>query len=271
MIKKVVDSNYLQNPSLRYYLSESKENFVVLTEYLAMEAYKEQSGKILLKSIEILKDFPDQVLILNATITICGLIFKPEESLEVLIDTVQTKDFKKFCEALLKPEKVEQFIENHREEAILQMERILNDANKFLDGCKGLLESFTPNELKIIRKKQLYSEEIITKIFKHTLEASMYMFHTHPETKRLPSIDELPHTFIFHNCLCMVLVFVKWVENGSPQVIRQERIRNDIVDGNFASFALYFDGLLTNDDNLNELYNKAKALLRIFKDQLNNV
>ena len=114
MIMKIVDSNYLQEPALRQYLNESQEHFVLLSEYLSMEAYKEPSGKALLKSIEILKDFPNQVIILNNTITICGLIFKPEEKLKNLIDVTQTRGFKLFCETLIGPNNVEHFILNSR-------------------------------------------------------------------------------------------------------------------------------------------------------------
>ena len=38
--RKVVDSNCLQSEALRTYLSTSAANYVVLTDYAAMEAYK---------------------------------------------------------------------------------------------------------------------------------------------------------------------------------------------------------------------------------------
>jgi len=39
-MKLVLDSNFLQNDETRSFLSESDSNFVVLTEYAAIEAYK---------------------------------------------------------------------------------------------------------------------------------------------------------------------------------------------------------------------------------------
>jgi hypothetical protein len=39
-VRKIVDSNVLQSPVLRAYLSKSANNFAVLTDYAAMEAYK---------------------------------------------------------------------------------------------------------------------------------------------------------------------------------------------------------------------------------------
>ena len=39
-MRKVADSNYLQSDRLRDYLSKSAKNYVVLTDYTAVEAYK---------------------------------------------------------------------------------------------------------------------------------------------------------------------------------------------------------------------------------------
>ena len=64
---KVVDSNFLQNPKLRYFLSSSKSNIVLLTEYAWIEAFKGDTLDSIYKSMEILADFPDQVFPLKNT------------------------------------------------------------------------------------------------------------------------------------------------------------------------------------------------------------
>ena len=40
--------------------------------------------------------------------------------------------------------------------------------------------------------------------------------------------------------------------------IRPEKLRNDMVDVNFAAYALYFDGILTNDQKLRAVYERAR-------------
>jgi hypothetical protein len=42
-VRKVVDSNFLQTDALKAYLSASRTNYAVLTEYVAMEAYKQNA------------------------------------------------------------------------------------------------------------------------------------------------------------------------------------------------------------------------------------
>jgi hypothetical protein len=72
-LRKIVDSNFLQTDRLRSYLAKSKRNYAVLNDYASMEAYKGDTLVSIYKSMEILSEFPKQVLILKDTQTICGL------------------------------------------------------------------------------------------------------------------------------------------------------------------------------------------------------
>ncbi len=66
-MRKVVDSNFLQSDRLREYLSKSTKNYVVLTDYVAMEAYKDHTLASIYRSMQILADFPKQVIVLKTT------------------------------------------------------------------------------------------------------------------------------------------------------------------------------------------------------------
>jgi hypothetical protein len=66
-MRKVVDSNYMQSPKLRTYLSESWKNVAVIIDYAAMEAFKGNTLVSIFKSMEILSEFPKQVLVLKST------------------------------------------------------------------------------------------------------------------------------------------------------------------------------------------------------------
>jgi hypothetical protein len=48
---------------------------------------------------------------------------------------------------------------------------------------------------------------------------------------------------------------------GGPKVVKAEKIRNDLVDGNFATFATYFDGLLSMDEKARRIYQQAAIVL----------
>jgi hypothetical protein len=65
MKRMVVDKNLLEADELRAYLAESKDNFAVITDYAQLEMLKGDALVNILKSTEILPQFPKQVLILN--------------------------------------------------------------------------------------------------------------------------------------------------------------------------------------------------------------
>ncbi len=57
-MRKVVDSNFLQSPALRGYLANATTNYVVLTDYAAMEAYKGDTLASIFKSMSISRELP---------------------------------------------------------------------------------------------------------------------------------------------------------------------------------------------------------------------
>ena len=60
----------------------------------------------------------------------------------------------------------------------------------------------------------------------------------------------------------MMLLLVRWLENGSQMHVRSEAIANDVIDANIASYATYFDGVLSNDRKLCALEAEARYILR---------
>ena len=87
----------------------------------------------------------------------------------------------------------------------------------------------------------------------------------HPTVTTFPDAKEAPDRFLFRIALCMLLLALRWISVGGASNVNARRLRNDMVDVNFAAFATYFDGLLTADDKLASIYLEAKIWLeRIF-------
>ena len=98
-MRMVIDSNYLQAPALKKYLSESTENYAVLTDYAAMEPFKGEP-QVIYRSMEILAERPRQVIILKSTQEVCGLSSSDAIRPDGLIDLDQTRGFPIFCQLL---------------------------------------------------------------------------------------------------------------------------------------------------------------------------
>jgi hypothetical protein len=144
----VVDTNYLQCEALRAYLSASADNYAVLTDYAAMEAYKGDTLAWIYRHIEILTQYPKQVLVLRGTQEICALDGRAAASQEPLIDETQTREFSDFCHLLLAAKGGDQslqrqLLENGRE-ATAHIDRMLLDMPTLASGIDLMAKACSP-------------------------------------------------------------------------------------------------------------------------------
>jgi hypothetical protein len=100
-MRKVVDTNFLQTEALRAYLAASTDNYVVLTEFAAMESYKQGALDALSDQMGVLVQFPTQVIVLKGTLDVCSLSGRDAVTWERMIDETQTGEFPVFCQHLL--------------------------------------------------------------------------------------------------------------------------------------------------------------------------
>jgi hypothetical protein len=263
--RKVVDSNALQSPLLRDYLSESISNFAVLTDYASMEAYKGNTLVSIFRSMAILADFPRQVIVLKATGVVCGLRGHQPGLQRRLINREQTRGFPKYCDRLFAANPgdipLRKQLRHLGRAADTQMARMLADAANIPEAIERIANTFTDAELKIIRTGLPFSEKLALKMRGNITELAKSLFSQHPHPPVVRRVDEVPNTFLFRSALCSFLWALDWISTGGPKGVKTERIRNDLVDVTFATFATYFDGLLSMDEKPCRIYRQAAFVL----------
>jgi hypothetical protein len=264
-IRKVVDSNALQSQMLRDYLTRSTSHFAVLTDYAAMEAYKGDTLASIFRSMEILAEFPKQVVVLKTTGVVCGLHGRRAGLQRRMIDTEQTRGFQQYCRALHAAKhgdlRLQQQLMDHGRAANVQMNRMLADAAIMPEAVEGIAKTFTTDELKLIRSESAFHGQLAGKLLKCIVLLSQTLFDRHPQPTNIRTVDELPNTFLFRTALCTFVWALDWIAVGGPKNVKTENIRNDLVDINFASFATYFDGLLSLDQKMIRIYQRAAFVL----------
>lgn len=266
-MRKVIDSNMMQSPRLDEYLARSRDNYAVVTDYAAMEAYKGEGASMIHQTMEILGCYPSQVLILKDTQTVCGLKARGNGLQRRMIDWEQTAYFPTFCRALkqgqAKDKLVQQQIENFNKAANAHMERMLKDGEAFPDAFADLARMFTADELRRIRTRAPYKPATVDKIMQAVLSLAAIFFRDHPRVQKWPSADQLRHTYIFRFALCSFVLVLMWIEAGAPKQLKPERIRNDTVDITFATYGTFFDGLLTGDKKAGHIHLQARVMLNL--------
>ena len=268
-MRKVVDSNYLRNPGLRAYLSASQHNMAVLTDYASMEAYKGDTLISIYNSMAILAEFPSQVLVLKNTLVACGLTGRGAGLQRRFIDEAQTRDFGTYCRHLAVAKagnvRLQRQLLDFGQEATQHLEkRMLADAGTFPEVIELIAANYTKEELVALRTAAPYSDAMVKKFITSVLQVSLTMFQSHPRVQNIPNRKEVPNTFVFRAALCAYLLALDWIAMAGPQGAKGasvKRLRNDIVDVNFAAYATYFDGLLSCDGKTRRIHDQARLFL----------
>lgn len=265
-MRTVIDSNLLQSDRLRDYFAKSPANFAVLTDYAAMEAYKGDTLVSIYRSMEVLAQYPKQVIVLKSTAVICNLRGRRKHLQKRMIDYEQTDGFAGWCRGLDRAKCGDaalerQLLEKGRE-ASAHMDRMLADAETYAANLEQAAKNYTAADLQILRSNRPYTLELFDKITGNIFNLAALLFAGHPKIVKLPPAMELPNTFIFRFALCGYLLALRWISVGGAKNVKVEKIRNDIVDASFAAYATFFDGLLSADVKATEIHRDAKFLLK---------
>ena len=269
-MRKIVDSNFLQSEQLRGYLSASPDNFAVLTDYAAMEAYKDNTLISIYRSMAILAEYPRQVIVLHGTQHACSLAGDGRAYWRRMIDDDQTQGFANYCLLLDRAQRGDAYVQHELlelgREATAQMERMLGDAQRMSAALDGIAATYTPEELRQLRRINTpYTDALVGKTVRHVMAMAAMLIAEHPTAPSFPNANEAPDRFLFRIALCMFLLGLRWIAVGGAANVSAQRLRNDLVDINFAAFATYFEGLLTADDKLMSIYLEAQIWLqRVF-------
>lgn len=259
----MVDSNFLQDERLRAYLGASPNNYAVLTDFVAMEAYKEDTLARIYDRMEIVSQYPRQVLILKGTHDVCGL--SGPASWNSLIDEAQTREFPDYCRHLLAAQggdlALQQQLLEHGREARAYIDQMLRGTSALSSGIDLMAKTYSPAELKILRRREKHTPQMRDKLVRNVLLLAGELFKGHPVVTEVPLAPDLRNTFIFRYALCGYVSIAKRIEDGGAGTAKPEKLRNDVIDVNVAAFATYFDGLLTADKRAAKIYAEAAFLL----------
>jgi hypothetical protein len=265
MKRMVVDKNMLEDEELRAWLRGSKDNIVVVTDYAQLEALKGNALVNILKSTEIIADFPGQVRILKPIDVVSGLKGRKKGLKKRFTSGRATRSFKKWCakraRAAAGDRQMVSQIERAGEAAAEQQAAMLEDTAGFADNIEDATSDFTDDELGILRRHEPITADMAVKIFDGVMRLALKFYALHPGIDELPPANEVPYTFIFRMALCAYIHALRWRVAGGAAGALPERMRNDIIDVTYAAYATCFDGLLSKDQKAKEIYDSSMWLL----------
>ena len=230
-MKCVVDSNYLQSEELRIFLKRSRANSAVFVDYAFIEATKDDTLASIYKSLAVLSEYPEQVIVLKTTWDVCSLHGGSRGLQRRLVDVPRTREFSVFCRALRNAQMGEPSMRQELlrlgKEATGHLHSVRSDALTFAESGLDAAALFTREEQGQVLHSDRLPVETLRKLAQAAIWQSEVLFANHPAVRRLPTRIELPNTYIFRSSICHLILIIKWAYNGgaSPS---PDRLRNGL-------------------------------------------
>lgn len=260
----VIDSNKLQSEELRAFLSLSPENKAVITDYVAMEAFQVATPARMEESWIILKDFPNQVLVLKGNWASSLVDPCLPNFAENFIDKGQTEGFKSFSSILENAQAGNKNLQNQLlqrvEIADDHLARILKNSENMKLDIAEFTSIFNKDEIRRIRLKEPWKQGTAEKFFNMVIRLSERSFAAHPDKPKFPYNEHLFNHFLYRHSLAHCVYLMLLVSKGN---IQRNAIlaRNDAVDVVIITFATYFNGFMSKDYTASCIYSRTRYLL----------
>ena len=190
-MKKIVDVNYLRDPRLRKYFEEDKNNFIIFTDFACMECYKGRSLTNIKNSLEIVSDYPDQVLVLKNTGSVIKEDLSKSQQNDIFIDQDQTAGFHDFCIGVKEASEGDFFAKQLLEKselASIDIEKKKEFAGLVLKGIEQFNKEMDQNFIKVLRSGKPWTSSEYEHIWREVIELCKLMFKKH---------NELPNKYTF--------------------------------------------------------------------------
>ncbi len=259
-VRKVIDSNYLSREELRQYLAETPQHYAVITSAALTEIVKGNPLRSIVSSMAVLSEFPRQVIILKGDAAVARLTESVSNPQLRLIDKHQTSEFPGFCEKLaaMKPLAVNEFLSQGRivNEGFKQAHSAIEES---ADMIPKAVEHYTAAERKMLNAGGALPRTLIRQVFDAVLVMTELKLK-HIKAGEVPTGIRLLDAFAFREALCTYIWLLSSLRGKPPTNPR--KITNSIMDVSFATFATYFDDLLSTDHLALHIHGVASTWLR---------
>ncbi|MDB6026074.1 MAG: hypothetical protein JWM68_2297 [Verrucomicrobiales bacterium] len=264
-MKKVIDAGALRSDELFNFLSGSTQNIAVITDYAQIESFKGNGMINGQNSLRILAQFQQQIMVLRPSYEIAELKPRSKGLHQRLVDQKHSAEFGLYCkimvDELIPREVLEYQAQRKQHLAENRLGQIEDQAEEIRLGMTKLFSHYPPDQLKRIRSGELISDAFADHILADILACTAIYFRKTVGDRPLPSPSGIFFSIQFRFALCSYVLALKWAGDCGHETVSTARLRNDFIDATYAAYATFFDGLITKDNKLSEVYSFSRWLL----------
>lgn len=264
---RIVDANAMRIAELlEPFLLADVKNRVLVTDFCAMEAYKGSAEVTLLKSLSVLRRFPGQVAVLRGTQQVVALTSAAALEPQTLIDVEQSAEFSQFCgdveraiggDTLLPAE-----LRAHATVSNGYLARLRDEAAGIGSAILQMQAELPSATLKRLRRSESPTHDDADVFIHGMLTIAGEFFLKHAGIGFRPSPELLSQSFLLRFAVASYLLSLHWIRRGGITHAPEGTLANDIVDMNYVAYSTYFDGILSRDQKLLEIYQETAWYVR---------
>ena len=264
-VRKVIDMSAFRAPVLGEYLSKSPNNFIVICQSAQMEMLKGEAKVNLEKSLEVASRHADQIIVLKPDLKIARIDPKSKGLQNRLICPDSTIGFSKFCQDIFSGKankgSLEQHIFGEQRQVVQYFNNLKERRDEFYDVMAEARRRYTESEIKQLRTQRPFPALPLQTIIEEVFCSSANLLTGKIGPATVPPLENAPFSFQFRIILCHRLLVFYWIKTGGYETMTKEKYSNDYTDMSYAAYATFFDGLITKDQKLMEIYQTARRLI----------
>ena len=272
-MKKIIDVGYLRDKNVEAYLKADVDNVLVFHNYTYLEAMKGVGSYNMKKSLEIVAKYTNQIQAVIGIDEIMMVDYNSTNFKETFISKELTLILRKFC---LRVSKADDSDTEDAKDLVRRSRAATQDLDKMMGVgvlmpiiIETYIQEMDKDFVKYVRTGKKWTMKEYEFVRSHVHEICKKPFKEIYGTQLSEKENILNH-YIFRDNLTTFFLALKWVTEHGWINYPVEKMRNDIIDMHYVTFATYFDGVLSNDKKINSIYQQAIDLIAFYKNNTSN-
>lgn len=267
----LVDNNFADREGMRAYLGTARSNRAAVPSTVFEEWFKAESPETPRRIQQIACAYPDQIFVLKHTRDLLHMDGNPAGMLFKLIDRQQTRDFEPYCQTVvnapMSPE-LEAHFAMHRTNARAHVDALLPEARKMMRLFETWDREFTPAQIRSLRGIVGSGRRLSPELQKLTVEKAfklgggLFVAHGVDRAKIPSTLAEMANLLAVRYGFMTVALYVHMRSASSMAPTNDKRVLNQLMDLKIAAQATYFDGFMTNEKDLDRIYQIGLGIVR---------
>jgi hypothetical protein len=259
MQRLVIDTNYLADEGLDAYLGGARHHYGLISQVTMIEIHKEYAVSNARWLMRIACRYPRQIKILRDLTDLTFMDGGTQRLTRRMVDDDQTAKFGAYCATVIKApmdDVIARQFAFFEEQSRSYVAEVAETAPRIFNLFRQAEREFTSGDVRHLCQRRSYPASLQEKLVQLAFAIREVLICE--QRGRFPTeMTRAVNTYLFRYSLIVALFFARWVKTGRMDITNSDKLINQILDMKIAAMATFYDGLLTREPKMAEMYEEA--------------